>query len=223
MRAIIAIAALFAASASSLAADVDVEPVEIPAAIEARDIIFDLGAAVTLGPKFPGARVYDPGAVPLFRLQFLRVPVFGEVVTGKVSYFSVFPSIEVTGRRDDADAAYLQGIPDRDLSVGIGPGVNVRYGPVRAYATARYGFFGHNGFTGEVGVDFIAKPIERWELSLGPTLSWADGEYMDYYFGVPAAAAVLPAYDAQGGIKDLGVRAETTYELNEKWRIHGRA
>ncbi|MEM9222321.1 MAG: MipA/OmpV family protein [Pseudomonadota bacterium] len=221
MRATLAACLTLALVVGASAADLD--EVEIPAAVEAREIVFDLGAAVTFGPKFPAARVYEPGGAPLFRLKFLRLPGLGEVVTEKKSFISVFPSFEYTDRRDVDDAAYLRGIPDRDFSLGIGPGVVVQYGALRAYAEARYGFIGHNGFVGEVGADLVGTPFERLEVSLGPRVGWADDEYMEYYFGVPASALVLPAYDPSGGIKDVGARFQATYTINEKWRLHGRA
>jgi len=214
---------LIIASAVPAARAADLGEPEIPEAIEVRDIIFDLGGGVTLSPKFPSAKIYEPTPLPLFALRFLRLPVVGEVVTGRERQFSILPSFNVIGERDDVDAAYLEGIPDRDASVEIGPGAAFRYGPFRAFAQVRYGVTGHNGFVGEAGADLIVTPHERLEVSLGPTISAADDEYMDFYFGVPNSAVELAPFEADGGIKDVGARLRTTFAVTEKVRIEGLA
>lgn len=219
-----ALATLILVATAWVAHAADPEPVEIPAAIEAREIVFDLGAGATLSPKFPSSKIYQPGAVPLFGLTFLRLPYFGEVVSDKRtgSAFSLFPSFNYVTERDSSDAAYLRGIPNRDFSLELGPGVAYRYGPVRAYATLRYGFFGSEGFVGDFGANYIAQPVERLTASIGPRVGYATANYMNTYFGVPNSATRLQTYDADGGIKDVGFTIDATYKLTEKVRLVGR-
>lgn len=198
-------------------------PLETPQPVETREIVFDFGGGVTMSPKFPASKIYTPGGLPLFGLQFLRLPVFGEVVTGEEKLFTIYPSFDYIQERSVSDAAYLRGIPNRDFSIELGPGAAFRYGPFRAFAEARYGVTGHNGFVGNVGVDYVAQPFEKLEVSIGPRMQVASDNYMETYFGVPASAVELNEYDPSGGIKDLGASVLATYELTEKVRIVGRA
>lgn len=222
MRAALAMICLAVTCTVARAADVE-QPVEIPAAIEVREIVFDLGFGGTLSPKFPSSKIYQPGALPLFGLTFLRLPYFGEVVTGQKKAFSIFPSFNYITERSSSDAKYLAGIPDRDFALELGPGVAFRKGPIRAFATLRYGFFGYEGFVGDVGVDYIAQPFERLTASIGPRIGYATDNYMDAYFGVPDSATRLDPYDPDGGITDVGFKIDATYAITESVRLVGRA
>jgi len=216
--------ALVASITVGLAADEVETPadVEIPAAVEARQIVFDIGGGVTFSSKWPSSKIYEPGALPLFALQYLRLPYFGEVVTGKVKTLTVYPSFNYVQERSSSDAAYLAGIPDRDFALELGPGAAVRLGAFRGYAEMRYAVTGHNGFVGDVGVQYAATPFERLNVAIGPRVGLASDNYMETYFGVPASATQLNTYDPSGGIKDIGFTLDASYALTERVRIVGR-
>lgn len=222
MRIVLAAALSLCLAAPAIAADVgEVEEYEVPAAVEVRDIVFDLGGGVLLQPAFPSSKEYRFAPLPFFGLKFLRLPMIGEVVSGRVTQFTLYPSFNTVGERNSSDAQYLTGIPDTDFSIEIGPGAAFRHGPFRAFAELRYGITGHNGFVGQIGADYIANPIAPLEVSFGPRMGFADGQYMDTYFGVPTSATQLNAYDADGGIKDVGLGLEATWAFNEKIRLTG--
>lgn len=225
MRAFLATIVFAASITAALAADVSeapVEGVEIPAAVEARQIVFDIGGGVTFSSKWPTSKIYEPGALPLFALQYLRLPYFGEVVTDKVSVFTLYPSFNYVQERSSSDASYLAGIPNQDFALELGPGAAVRLGDFRGYGELRYGLTGHNGFIGDLGLQYIFNPIERLNLAFGPRVGVASDNYMEAYFGVPASATALPAYDPSGGIKDIGLTLDVSYKVSERVRVVGR-
>lgn len=207
-----------------LAADVGVaEPVEVPEAVDARDIVLDVGFGALLQPQFPSAEKYSVAPWPLVGLHYLRLPVFGEVVTGKTSVITLYPSFDFIGEREQDDAAYLAGTDDLDFGFDVGPGLAVRYGAFRGFAEVRYGVTGHSGFVGEAGLDVVIDQLGSWQVSAGPRVSVASDDYMDTYFGVPVGAAVLAPYDPDGGIKDIGVALNASYALTEAVRVVGTA
>jgi outer membrane scaffolding protein for murein synthesis (MipA/OmpV family) len=56
-------------------------------------------------------------------------------------------------------------------------------------------------------------------------VTWADGRYMESFFGVTpagAAASGLAPFDAGAGFRDLALRITTTYRLDEHWTMIGR-
>ncbi|RAI00612.1 MipA/OmpV family protein [Acuticoccus sediminis] len=222
--ALVAVPATALVSGPSMAADPLPESVPVPESVSYRDIVIDIGAGVGYEPVFPSSKRYGPTGWPLIALQYLRLPVFGEVVTEdkKAVSFAVFPSFNFVGERKSSDAHYLDGIDDTDLSFEFGGGASFRYGFLRAFADVRYGITGHNGFVGEAGIDVLMNPIDRLTLAVGPRISAADAQYMDYYFSVPNSAEELEPYNASGGFKDVSLAATATYELTEKWRLHGR-
>lgn len=208
---------------AALAADPLPETVAVPVSVETRDIVIDLGLGAAIAPAFPSSEKYEVYPWPIARLRFLRLPVFGEVVTGRESAFTIYPAIGFEGERTSDDAAYLRGIPDTDFAFEGGAGAAVRYRFLRAFAEVRYGFTGHNGFVGEAGIDVVLDQDPRWELRVGPRISAASDDYMDEYFSVPNSALFLAPYDADGGIKDVGVEATAIYALTEAWRINATA
>nr|WP_255720796.1 MipA/OmpV family protein [Acuticoccus kalidii] len=198
-------------------------PPEVPDAVEARDIIFDLGFGAQLQPQFPSSQKYMTTPWPIAGLHFLRVPMIGDVVDGKPRVFSIYPAYDFTGERKESDAAYLAGTGKVDWSVELGPGVAFRKGPIRAFAEIRYGLSGHNGFVGEAGVDFIANQFARFEVRGGPRVSLATDDYMKTYFGVPVSAAVLDPYEPSGGFKDVGIEMQALYRITDKLSLRGKA
>lgn len=216
--------ALAGGIATASAADVGEAPtdVEVPAAVELRQIVFDIGGGVTFSSKWPTSKIYEPGALPLFALQYLRLPVFGEVVKEEKKAFTIFPSFNYVEERSSSDAAYLAGIPDRDFALELGPGAAYRLGAFRAWGDVRYGFTGHNGFVGNVGAQYIASPLEKLEVAIGPRVGFASDNYMETYFGVPASATQLAPYDPDGGITDVGFTIDASYEFTERIRLVAR-
>ncbi len=215
-----------AASADGASAADESAFAEVPEAVEAREIVFDVGLGPRLQPVFPSSLKYEVVPMPLFGLHFLRLPFFGEVVDSerKPSIFSIYPSFAFVGERDDADASYLAGIPDVDSAIELGAGAAIRYRFVRAFAQVRYGVKGHSGFVGEGGIQLIHSFLDdRLMLSGGPRVSLASEDYMDTYFTVGPGAAVLPQYNANAGFKDVGVGLQAVYELTERVRVVGHA
>ncbi|WP_420392885.1 MipA/OmpV family protein [Acuticoccus sp.] len=215
-------AVFLAATGPVMAADL-VDTVAVPEAVEYRDIVIDLGLGAAVGPEFPSAKDYIVTPWPIARLRFLRLPVFGEVVTGQEQRFTLYPSFDFIGERDEDDADYLDGVGDTDFAVELGAGAAVRFGFMRAFAEVRYGVTGHDGFVGEAGLDFVYDAHDRFEFRVGPRVSAATDDYMDIYFSVPERATQLDEFDADGGFKDVGIEAQAIYALTERWRLHGQA
>lgn len=216
------VAMLAAVPSASLAADAFPDAVSPPEAVEVREVVIDLGLGAQMQPTFPASQEYEVVPWPIVDLQFLRLPVVGEVVTGRARAITIFPAFNIVGERDDTDTAFLLGTQDVDVAVELGPGIAFRSGPFRAFVEARYGVSGHNAFVGEAGVEVIIDSFDRLTLSVGPRLSAASDDYMETYFGVGPGAAVLPEFDPSGGLKDVGVAAEAVYELTDALRLHGR-
>ena len=87
----------------------------------------------------------------------------------------------------------------------------------------RRGFGGHEAWVGEAGLDLIARPTDRWKLTVGPRLFWGSDDYADTYFGVDTseAAAGRPAYEAEGGLLTSGVEVGARYQIDDDWGLEG--
>lgn len=217
--------ALCAATAPAFAADLYVTDPP-PGVVE--EVIFHLGAGGQLQPKFEGSPNYEFVPYPIAYLEYLRLPVVGEMITGEPNRYTIYPSINYMSRRDARSADFLRGLDPVGSAFELGPGFAFQYGHIRAFGEVRFGLTGHGGVVAETGLDLITNPTRRLEVRLGPRFGFASGDYMDTYFGVTPAEAARPqtrleAFDPGGGIKDVGFSALGIFDATDRVRIYGRA
>jgi outer membrane protein len=65
-----------------------------------------------------------------------------------------------------------------------------------------------------------------WALSIGASTTYADDDYMQTYFGVTAADAArsgLNQYEADSGIKDVGIDLGLNWMITQNWSAKGLA
>ncbi|MCL3881281.1 MipA/OmpV family protein [Marivita sp. GX14005] len=206
------------------------EPVAIAApapAAPAPWLVFTLRGGVLARPEYFGSDDYKAGADLGFRLNHLSLRnglSFGNPDPWADSQgLSFGGSLRYIQERDTSDFDELAGLDDIDATVELG--VSVRYGleNFAAFGTVRRGFGGHEGWVGEIGADVIARPSDRWRLSVGPRLLFGDDEYSDTYFGVTPSesSAALAAYDPDGGLVSAGVEFGARYQINDVWGVEG--
>jgi len=67
---------------------------------------------------------------------------------------------------------------------------------------------------------------KEWMLSMGAHATYADDNYMDTYFGVSAADSQrsgLNQYNADGGMKDVGIDLGVNWNFTGNWALRGIA
>jgi len=76
------------------------------------------------------------------------------------------------------------------------------------------------------GPSYSFSPWDSLRLGFNATATYADDRYNETYFGIDGDNALrsgLAAYDADGGIKDLGLSVNATYIMTEHWAVTGSA
>jgi outer membrane protein len=84
----------------------------------------------------------------------------------------------------------------------------------------------HDGTTITFGPSYSFQPIEKLHLGIDLTATYASGNYNDTYFSVDAGNAArsgLSQFDADGGLKDISLSVNATYQLTEHWGLTGMA
>ena len=84
----------------------------------------------------------------------------------------------------------------------------------------------HHGTTISFGPSYSFSPIAKVRLGVDISATYASGSYTNTFFGVDASDAQrsgLSPYNAHGGIKDVGVMFNVTYQWNKHWGITGIA
>lgn len=72
------------------------------------------------------------------------------------------------------------------------------------------------------GYNWVIDP--QWVLTMGGFATYADDDYMSTYFGVDAADAArsgLDEYDADGGMKDVGLDFGVNWAFAQNWNLRG--
>ena len=148
--------------------------------------------------------------------------------------FEFGPSISYRGGRDDVDNDRVDDLRDIDGTIEMGAFAKVST-DAGWLADDEIGFEvefltdvggEHDGTTITFGPSYSFFPAEKWRLGVDLAATWASGNYTDTYFGIDARDAArsgLDAYDADGGIKDVGLSVNVLYQWNEHWGVTGMA
>ncbi|MEO0976306.1 MAG: MipA/OmpV family protein [Pseudomonadota bacterium] len=201
---------------------------EISAEDATKQFVVDLGLGAIVKPRYESADSYLVYPMPIISVGRFYLPGLGQVVDGRrrAGVF-FFPSFNYIGERKASDSTDLTGTDTIDWAVELGLGGGFRTEHFRAFAELRQGINGHTGQVGQLGIDGILYPGDKWEFSFGPRASFASGEYMDTYFGVSSREAAnsggrLTQYDPGAGFKSIGVAARGSYDWNDDVRLHIR-
>lgn len=191
-----------------------------------KQFVIDLGVGAMIKPRYEAADNYLVYPFPLIQMGRFYVPGLGQVVEGRGRTGAFFyPSFGFVGTRKASDNVDLTGTKKIDWALELGLGGGFRTQNFRAFAELRQGINGHTGQVGQLGLDGIFYPGEKWEVSVGPRAEFASGKYMDTYFGVSTAEASasggrLAQYDPGAGFKAVGLSALVSYDLNDDVRLH---
>jgi outer membrane protein len=199
-----------------------------------------LGAGLAWAPRYPGAEDNRLRAIPLVGVSYGRFFAGGDPDGGGaegpsvgVSLYrdsswslSVALAIGLGDARRESDHPDLAGTGDieratrlvaagryrwrwLDLTLRLAPDVSGKDQGTLAFLdlAARY------------------RASDALTFSAGPGIAWADGDYMQTFFGVTpgqAAASALPAYEARGGVHMLRFAVGAAYRLDPRWTVAAR-
>jgi len=223
------LAALLALAAFPAVA-ADLPAFEPPVAVEAvqEGWIVTLKGTGLYTTKFEGAGKYGISGIPGLSIRRPGQPwKFGAPDDGfgfaliDTPYLQFGPVARVRNERDSSDDHKFRGMHDRDYA--IEPGAFVEFYPldvIRVRGELRHGFWGHDGFVGNVAADYIQR-FDRVTVSIGPRTEIGDSRFMNTYYGVSNGEAALNGrvtrYKAKGGFKSVGLASAVTYDWTEHW------
>ena len=126
--------------------------------------------------------------------------------------------------RNTHDDPRIRGLPN--IAFAPEPKIFAQYFlfPVVLTADLKKGIGGNNGIVGDVGA-YIPLPLKEdrsWVLFVGPSLTMADGRYMNAYFGVSdysSRLSGLRSFTANGGFTNAGLGATSFYLIGAHWLI----
>ena len=198
-----------------------------------------VGLGAVAGPDYQGSSDYKGSPLWNVRAQNLYHPdtylqVLGPLLTSNLipdSNFRLGPIAEYIGKRGSVHNNKVDDMQNVDPSVMLGAliGYDFKFGQARDLAVeflGRQDVANGNGFLGTLQATYRTPLGENWRVAIGPETTWASDDYMKAYFGVDSADASrsgLDRYNADAGIKDVGLNAVLTYLINPHWDVTGIA
>jgi outer membrane protein len=198
----------------------------------------DLGAAAV--PDYEGSQDYMPAPVIAGKLGYdeFYVEVQGPKLRANVMPkvlpfgFDFGPSLAYRFGRDDVENNQVDRLRKIDGSVAAGgfakvyTGGLLQEGDELAFEVEGLAGVGdkRDGTTIHFGPSYGFSPVESLHLGVHVSATWANDRYNETYFGIDASNAArsgLAEYEAQGGIKDVGLSLDATYMWTANWGITG--
>lgn len=186
-----------------------------------------LGAGVRVGPKFEGAKDFEIMPVPMISADF------GQYVSVNPSGLTInawqYEGLSVQGRlgydlgRDSDDDKHLDGLGDIGASAVLGIDLSYDLMPFEFKLSFDQNLGGSDGFTAEFGTA-LRVPVEPFMFSIGSSITWADGNYMESYFGVTEKQSIksgLREFEAEAGFKRFDLEVSGLYFITDHWTVHG--
>ena len=193
-----------------------------------------LGGGVGVKPNYSGAKDSKTEFVPAFKLAY--GPFFIGGVDNLVALgwdfartdhwtFALGAGADISPRQE-SDDGHLHGLGDIDVTP-------------RGFTSATYENFWFKGgviATQDIGgndqgfklasyAHLQWRPLDNMRLYTGPTLSWADSDYMQTQYGVTSgqsARSGLSRYDARSGIEKIGWDVGMDYVMTPSWLVGAR-
>lgn len=192
---------------------------------------FDAFAGIELEPAYTGSDEYstepDVSARAMYvsdsgHRYFISLGELGGLFDiGNDLMFAAV--LEYEEGRENEDDPILTGFPEVEETVEAQLSLVKRWGNWSAALVAQPDILDRGkGFVYFAGLAYDTALSDRWWLSAGLDISFADAEHINTEVGISedtAAITGLPAYDPDGGYKSSTISFGTGYEINEHWEM----
>lgn len=197
------------------------------------------GAGVMAVPEYEGSD--EMQAVPILagRVNYNHyyVETKGLGLRGNISSMQSVefgPALNYRFGRDDVDNNTIDRLSDIDDAIEAGGFVKI---PVNGVLSLRDQLAldvsvltdisdTHEGTLIQFGPSYSYAMTPKLRMSTSLSATYASQNYMDTYYSVDAsnaAASGLSQFDADGGVKDIGVTLVGNYSVNKRWGVIGIA
>lgn len=188
-----------------------------------------LGAGVAATPRFQGADTYKAQPLPLIDVKYGRF--FAKVGDGigvnviETPMFTAGVSVNWMQGYDADDVP--EGVHGVDAALGARFFGTVRFkGVVATLAATQAVTEKERGLLVNAGLAYPISVTERLRITPSLGTSWANGKYLNGYFGIDsseAAASGLARYEPTSGFKDVSFRLNASYRITDRINAVGSA
>ena len=200
----------------------------IPAA-QAAD--YSLGGGIGVAPDYEGSDDYELVPVPAGDARFsngMYIELLGLNLRANLipsDFWRLGPVYNYRPERDNVDnnqVDRLDEVSDAN-ELGVFGGIEWQNWYVFLEWLADMGN-AHDGSYGTLkgGYNWVINP--QWALTFGAFGTYASDDFMSAYFGIDAADSArsgLATYDADGGMKDIGLDFGLNWGMTQNWDLRG--
>ena len=208
-------------------------------AIEVPGVRNFVAAAVGVVPDYLGSDDYTIGVAPAALIKFgdseryVRLVVTNlKVNLLDISTWSFGPALNYRLGRSDVDDNAVDKMRDIDGTVEVGafggwtwvgqddPRHRFSVGTEVLYDVGGE----HDGYLISGSVRYFKPVLRSLTLTIGTSLTYGSGDYMDTYFGVNAGnvgSSGLSAFKADSGLRDVRVPLMAIFSFSESWHMSG--
>jgi outer membrane scaffolding protein for murein synthesis (MipA/OmpV family) len=199
------------------------------AAAQAAEWNVNIGGGFRVEPKFEGADDFKIMPIPWISADF------GQYVTVDPRGLTInawdHEGLSIKGRvgydlgRDSSDDRHLHGLGDIGAGAVLGLDLAYNWEPVEFTLALDKTIGGSDGFSARFGTAYKID-FGQFQFSVGPSITWADSNYMESYFGVTdrqSRKSGLSHFDADAGIKRIDLEVSGMYLIDEHWWVRGEA
>jgi outer membrane protein len=197
---------------------------------------FAVGGGVGIAPDYEGSDDYEAVPIPFGAAIFsngMYVKLEGLTVRSNlipsswVEWLRAGPMYNYRASRSDVDNSKVDDLQNVSDAHELGALVGFEYNKWFAFLEylADTGD-AHDGWltTLKGGYNWIIS--DAWALSIGGHGTYASGDYMSTYFGIDGADSArsgLSTYDADAGMKDIGIDLGVNWGFYDGWNLRGIA
>jgi len=189
---------------------------------------YNFGLGSEFEPKYDGASQYHVLPGPSVDIRYRDVAFLstgeglGINLLHEKSCRAGFALTYDLGRRQHKDYQ-LRGIGD------VQPGPELKafgeyvWFPVTFRADVRRALGGYNGWVGDLSIYTPIAGSEKYFVLVGPSVTFADGNYMQNFFGVSPQQATIsgfPEFRATGGLKEFAFGTSATWFFHDPWYVN---
>jgi outer membrane protein len=208
-------------------------------AIEVPGVDNFVAAAIGWVPDYLGSDDYMIGGAPAGIIKFGDTERYVRLVVTDINVnlidsksWSFGPAINWRFGRSNVDDNVVDRMKDIDGTVEMGAFGGWRWidegDPRQRFSVGTEALFDvgseHDGYTISASVRYFQPVARPLTLSIGASLTYGNGDYMDTYFGVSGADAArsgLSPFKAGSGLRDVRVPLMAIFSFSQNWHVSG--
>ena len=201
----------------------------LPGKSQAADVA--VGAGLGAAPDYEGSEDYIAVPIPFFSIRsdsgrFLEIAgnkLRANVLGSKM--WAVGPYAQYIPKRGDVDNDRVDRMKNVDAAFMLGAFGQVKLGDFHLRLQGAQDVTDSNeGFLAQLGAGYTLPVSQSFRMTFDAFTTYADDDYMSTYFDVNRKdhnRSGLHRYDADAGIKDVGLSLTTNCNPWEHWRFMG--